>query len=129
MDPTVELLDKKIEELEGRVNRIKASMDQLPALEADLDTLRRSRAILLGHPRREQEDMVDAAAAGRGQNLSDAILSILAASKSPMNVEQVMVRLRGIGQKPNQNSVWGTLARFTRAGKIVRKDKGLYASK
>lgn len=129
MDPTVELLDKKIEELEGRVNRIKASMDQLPALEADLNTLRRSRDILLGHPRREQEDMADAVAAGRGLNLSEAILSVLAASKSPMNVEQMMAKLKAIGQKPNQNSVWGTLARFTRVGKIVRKDKGLYASK
>jgi len=130
MDPTIELLDKKIEEVESRIERIKAALGELPSLEADLNALQRSKAIVLGRPKAEREaSKTIPPVRQEGMTLSDAILAVLSESRSPVNHEQMMTGLRGLGIKPNVNSVWGTLARFARDGKIVRKDKGLYASK
>lgn len=121
----VATIDRKIEELEDELRRLREAIEAVPNVEANLAALKRTRLILTGNP--------DASANnGRAsgditqKSIGGHLIEILQEHGKPMHVDVAMPKLKARGCNANRNTIIGTLVRYMKAGKVRRTKPNTY---
>lgn len=126
----IEAIDAKIAETRREQERLRRAAELLPTVEANLTALLRSRAILSGE---EPEATLASSSLGRQGGIARTgsigalAIEILRDAGRPLHVNELVTRLREKGNKAAKHTVVGSLARYTKIGRMMRTAPSTYS--
>ena len=126
----IEAIDTKIAETRREQERLRRAAELLPTVEANLTALLRSRAILSGEEPEETEAISSLGqhrSTARSGSIGAMAVEILREAGKPLHVNDLAARLRAKGSKAAKHTVVGSLARYTKIGRLRRTAPSTYA--
>ena len=123
----VEALDAKILEAEKELERLKRIAAQIPQIEVDLQSLRRTRSMF--GPKKPSNDVGSTTKTVaittrepklQPHSIGGLAVEILKESGRPMHVDDILPRLRSKGKSASRASLVATLIRYMQDGVLTK---------
>jgi hypothetical protein len=122
----VEALDVKIRDAEKELKKVKRLAESIPKLEADLQSLKRTRAMFTGKEASTKEVSKEEVAThasqkkGEGQSIGNIALEIIKEAGRPVHVDDLLPKLKAKREKTSRGSLVSTLIRYMQEGRLEK---------